>query len=87
MYALHFVDVDNFKQVNDTLRHRRGDMLLKDVANRLQKAVGQSDIVARFGGEEFVILQPMIKSFDEAAALATRILAAWNAGGGPTICG
>jgi len=76
MSAVHFVDLDNFKQVNDTLGHRRGDILLKAVANRLQKAVRQSDVVARFGGDEFVILQPMINSLDEAAALATRILSA-----------
>ncbi len=78
--AVHFVDLDQFKQVNDTLGHSRGDMLLAAVAARLRQAMrDDADVIVRFGGDEFVILQAPIKSFDQAEALATRAL---NALGG-----
>jgi diguanylate cyclase (GGDEF)-like protein len=79
MCAIHFVDLDQFKQVNDTLGHTRGDLLLEAVAARLRDAVRDADVIARFGGDEFVILQGPIKSLDQAEALATRVL---NAIGG-----
>ena len=72
--AIHFVDLDQFKQVNDTLGHTRGDMLLQAVAKRLQSSIRDADVIARFGGDEFVILQAPIKSPDQAEALATRVL-------------
>jgi len=74
--ALHFIDLDQFKQVNDTLGHSRGDMLLQAVADRLRSIVRRTDIVSRFGGDEFVVLQSPIESSEEAAELAKRILAA-----------
>ncbi len=74
MCAVHFVDLDQFKQVNDTLGHSRGDMLLAAVAERLRQAVRDADVIARFGGDEFVILQAPIKSLDQAEALATYAL-------------
>jgi diguanylate cyclase (GGDEF)-like protein len=74
MCAIHFVDLDQFKQVNDTLGHTRGDMLLEAVAERLQTSIRDADVIARFGGDEFVILQAPIKSPDQAEALATRVL-------------
>jgi diguanylate cyclase (GGDEF)-like protein len=73
--AVLFVDLDQFKQVNDTLGHPRGDMLLRAVADRLRHLVRSSDIVARFGGDEFVVLQTPIGDSEEAAALARRIVA------------
>jgi diguanylate cyclase (GGDEF)-like protein len=76
MCAIHFIDLDQFKQVNDTLGHTRGDMLLEAVAERLQSAVRDADVIARFGGDEFVVLQAPIKSLDQAEALATRVLEA-----------
>jgi diguanylate cyclase (GGDEF)-like protein len=76
MCAVHFIDLDQFKQVNDTLGHTRGDLLLVAVAKRLRCAVRDSDVIARFGGDEFVVLQTSIKSLEECAALATRILRA-----------
>jgi diguanylate cyclase (GGDEF)-like protein len=73
MCAIHFIDLDQFKQVNDTLGHTRGDMLLQAVANRLQGAARDADVIARFGGDEFVILQAPITSIDQAEALAARV--------------
>jgi diguanylate cyclase (GGDEF)-like protein len=73
--AILFIDLDQFKQVNDTLGHPRGDMLLRAVADRLRRLVRSSDIVARFGGDEFVIVQTPITDSEEAAALARRIVA------------
>jgi diguanylate cyclase (GGDEF)-like protein len=74
-FAIHFIDLDEFKQVNDTLGHPCGDELLCVVADRLRAAVRGSDIVARFGGDEFVVLQYPLGHPKEAAALAERIVA------------
>ncbi|KAB2917517.1 MAG: EAL domain-containing protein [Hyphomicrobiaceae bacterium] len=74
-FAIHFVDLDEFKQVNDTLGHPCGDELLCAVADRLRRVVRGSDIVARFGGDEFVVLQYPLFHPKEAASLAERIVA------------
>ncbi len=74
--AILFVDLDQFKQVNDTLGHPRGDLLLRAVADRLKRLVRDSDVVARFGGDEFVVVQTPISGPEEAATLARRIVAA-----------
>ena len=79
MCAIHFIDLDQFKQVNDTLGHTRGDMLLEAVAERLKNTIRDADVISRFGGDEFVILQAPIKSIEQGEALATRVL---NALGG-----
>ena len=72
--ALLFVDLDQFKQVNDTLGHPCGDQLLCAVADRLRGMLRPEDFVARFGGDEFVVFQQNIKSNEEAAGLARRIV-------------
>lgn len=72
--AVHFIDLDHFKQVNDTLGHSRGDMLLRIVAERLQGIVRQSDMASRFGGDEFVVLQTPASSVADVSALAKRIV-------------
>jgi diguanylate cyclase (GGDEF)-like protein len=72
--ALLFVDLDQFKQVNDTLGHPCGDQLLCAVADRLRAMLRLEDFVARFGGDEFVVFQQNIKSNEEAAHLARRIV-------------
>ncbi|UGY17623.1 EAL domain-containing protein [Bradyrhizobium septentrionale] len=72
--ALLFVDLDQFKQVNDTLGHPCGDQLLCAVAERLREMLRPEDFVARFGGDEFVVFQQNIHSHEDAAALARRIV-------------
>jgi diguanylate cyclase (GGDEF)-like protein/PAS domain S-box-containing protein len=72
--ALLFFDLDNFKLVNDSLGHVAGDQLLVEVASRLQQSVRDGDAVARFGGDEFVVLCRRIASADDAVALADRLL-------------
>ena len=72
--ALLFVDLDQFKQVNDTLGHPCGDQLLCAVADRLREMLRPEDFVARFGGDEFVVFQQNIKSDEDAAGLARRIV-------------
>jgi diguanylate cyclase (GGDEF)-like protein len=72
--ALLFVDLDQFKQVNDTLGHPCGDQLLCAVADRLRAMLRPEDFVARFGGDEFVVFQQHIRSNEDAAILARRIV-------------
>jgi diguanylate cyclase (GGDEF)-like protein len=72
--ALLFIDLDQFKQVNDTLGHPCGDQLLCAVAGRLREMLRPEDFVARFGGDEFVVFQQNIKSSDDAAVLARRVV-------------
>jgi len=72
--SILFVDLDQFKQVNDTLGHPRGDILLRAVADRLRRVVREADIIARFGGDEFVVLQSSIDGVEDAASLAHRII-------------
>jgi len=72
--ALLFIDLDQFKQVNDTLGHPCGDQLLCAVAERLRDMLRPEDFVARFGGDEFVVFQQNIRSNEDAAGLARRIV-------------
>ena len=72
--ALLFIDLDQFKQVNDTLGHPCGDQLLCAVANRLREMLRPEDFVARFGGDEFVVFQQNINTPEDAASLARRIV-------------
>jgi diguanylate cyclase (GGDEF)-like protein len=73
--ALHWLDLDQFKQVNDTLGHPMGDALLKVVAQRLRASVRRSDFLARLGGDEFAIITPGATDADTLMAIADRILA------------
>lgn len=73
-FALHFIDLDHFKGINDVLGHSVGDRLLSALGSELQRVVRETDIVARLGGDEFAILQTRIDGPDDAADLARRIV-------------
>ncbi len=72
-FALHYLDLDHFKDVNDTLGHPIGDALLRAVAERLQSCVRETDMVARFGGDEFAVLQDDIEDIANVETLAAKI--------------
>lgn len=73
-WALLVLDLDRFKEINDTLGHSVGDLLLVEVAKRLSASVRESDTVARLGGDEFVILQELPHGDQEAAGLARKLI-------------
>lgn len=72
--AVLFLDLDHFKFVNDTLGHSAGDRLIQQVATRLRAALRAEDTIARFGGDEFVILLPNLQDSDDAPRIAQKLL-------------
>ena len=77
--AVHFIDLDRFKRVNDTLGHDGGDFLLKTVADRLRSVTRIDDMVARLGGDEFVVVQTSVNGKDQAEEFARRLSSAVTA--------
>ncbi|MBZ9882725.1 EAL domain-containing protein [Mesorhizobium sp. CA10] len=77
--AVHCIDLDRFKPVNDTLGHPIGDELLRAVADRLRHHVGETAMAARVGGDEFVLVQLLLNGNDQAGALAGRVIHALSA--------
>ena len=73
-FALLFLDLDRFKHVNDTFTHLFGDQLLQQVAQRIRQVVRRSDVVARFGGDEFVVCLVEPRRIEDAALVAEKIL-------------
>jgi diguanylate cyclase (GGDEF)-like protein len=74
MVAIHHIDLDQFKAVNDTFGHPAGDKLLKIVADRLRGVIRETDTVARMGGDEFVLVQAPIADPADATSLAQRVI-------------
>lgn len=76
--ALMILDVDRFKEINDTLGHDRGDRLLVEISQRLGSVIRDADTVARLGGDEFAVLAPVVDSMLEGERLARRISAVFD---------
>lgn len=74
LLAVHYLDIDRFKPVNDTLGHKAGDDLLIAIASRLRGSIRENDTVARLGGDEFAIVQTGIREERDAAVLAARVV-------------
>lgn len=74
--AVFFLDLDDFKKINDTLGHNAGDLVLQSVAERLRGAVREMDVVARMGGDEFTVLVESVPSREGAETVARKILGA-----------
>ncbi|GIT97384.1 diguanylate cyclase domain-containing protein [Sulfurovum sp. TSL1] len=72
--AVLFLDLNKFKEINDTLGHEAGDQLLKETAKRLKECIREEDTVARLGGDEFAILLPEIKNSEDALNIVRKIL-------------
>jgi diguanylate cyclase (GGDEF)-like protein len=87
--AVMFVDLDRFKEVNDSLGHSAGDELLRHAAARMRSCVRDEDTVARIGGDEFALLLPYVSGIDGAVLVARRLLAAFaepvELGGQPVV--
>lgn len=73
-FALLFLDLDRFKNINDTMGHEAGDLLLQIIGERLKSTVRNSDMVARLGGDEFVLLISDVKKTESVALIAQKIL-------------
>jgi diguanylate cyclase (GGDEF)-like protein/PAS domain S-box-containing protein len=78
-FAVYYLDLDHFKDVNDTLGHPAGDLLLQAVAERLKKSIRNTDRIARFGGDEFAILANELTEPTDAGIVAGKILDAMSA--------
>ena len=78
-FALHFIDLDRFKAINDGFGHDHGDSLLKEIAVRLRHQARHGDTVARLGGDEFAIVQTGVKGIADVQGMADRIIAAISA--------
>ena len=74
--AVMFVDLDNFKFVNDSLGHKAGDALLREVARRLRSTVRETDIIGRLGGDEFIVILPGIESEGDVAGVCAKLIEA-----------
>lgn len=74
LLVLHLIDLDRFKEVNDSLGHLAGDALLVEMAQRMSSVLRNTDLLARLGGDEFAVLQPTAHDLDAAAVVAEKLL-------------
>lgn len=74
MHAVYFIDLDNFKMINDTLGHEYGDLLLTQTAEKLVSLIGEKDCLARAGGDEFLLFTPYIQNVNSAMDFAASII-------------
>jgi len=74
IFAVFFLDLDNFKQVNDTLGHKGGDIILKDIVIRIKSTLRVEDFLARIGGDEFAVILENVKNIEEVRCIAQRCL-------------
>ncbi len=72
--AVFFLDIDRFKQINDSLGHSTGDALLRSLSARIRRCLREEDTLARFGGDEFALLAPQISAPEDAARIARKLL-------------
>ncbi|WP_306522674.1 GGDEF domain-containing protein [Rheinheimera sp.] len=76
LLALLFIDLDHFKSINDHFGHSTGDAVLQSVSQRLQQSIRSSDTLCRYGGDEFVLLLPVLLQVSDASAIAGKIIKA-----------
>jgi len=74
LLAIHFIGLDNFRDINDKLGHHCGDQVLKEAACRLQTCIRDTDTIARWGGDEFAVIQTNIKTIDDAEIVAKKMI-------------
>jgi diguanylate cyclase (GGDEF)-like protein len=75
-FAVLFIDIDNFKTINDRLGHEAGDQALMEIAKRLRASIRETDLAARYAGDEFVLLLDDVPSFDKAEEIRQHVEAA-----------
>jgi diguanylate cyclase (GGDEF)-like protein len=78
IFGLIYIDLDEFKQVNDLFGHRVGDMYLQEVAARMKRQLRSADMLARLGGDEFAVLVPIVRNRDEVQEIAQRLENCFN---------
>ena len=71
---MHLIDIDNFKDINDNLRHHYGDQVLREVAYRLRTCIRDTDAIARWGGDEFAIIQTNLNVIEDAEFVARKMI-------------
>lgn len=74
IFAIMYLDLDDFKAINDSYGHHIGDKVLREMSKRMQSCLRASDTLARVGGDEFTLLLPQIKNIDEAAIIANKLI-------------
>jgi diguanylate cyclase (GGDEF)-like protein/PAS domain S-box-containing protein len=72
-FALLYIDIDEFKGINDSLGHHVGDELLKAVAGRIKSCIRETDLIARLGGDEFAVIQTAVENIDDVKEFVTRL--------------